>query len=489
MNTNKELDQIVSTWLDDRVVDPPHASLASAMAKVATTPQQRRRWLGRWFGRDADATRSTGVGGDTKDTDTGRTRLMFGITGVTAGAATLALIAALVVPRGDPGQPVVPAAGGGATHVVAADGSGDFTTIGEAVAAAAEGDTVLVKPGQYAEALVIDKGITIQGDGPREEVIVSFPTGMGTNEEDPDGSPFYRTLKVVDADATISGLTVAGAVPESGEFAVNILVVGGAPLLEDLDILNSTNIDAALPIIFAAHSTPVIRGSAWSGYLYTDESSGPTIEANTISGVNAIIWLNGPAEVVVRGNTFQDGASISASGGVTGVIEGNDFTEGFIGIDTGSDMLVEANTMTGLSGSLGAAIYVRDSGSKAHVVKNEVTDAATAISVIGGAEAIVEDNELVDDAIGIAWSSTAPGTIEGNAISGGVTGIVIGGGSPSVVGNSVEGASQRGVAIGSTASPSLSGNTVCGSATNVWLADNADPLVGENDICPDEPAG
>ena len=176
---------------------------------------------------------------------------------------------------------------------------------------------------------------------------------MGANEEDPDGSPFYRTLKVVGADATISGLTVAGAVPESGEFAVNILVVGGAPLLEDLDIVNSTKIDAALPIIFAAHSTPVIRGSAWSGYLYTDESSGPTIEANAISGVNAIIGLNGPAEVVVRGNTFQDGASIIASGGVTGVIEGNDFTEGFIGIETGSDMLVEANTMTGLSGSLG----------------------------------------------------------------------------------------------------------------------------------------
>ena len=487
MNTNKEIEQIVRTWLDDRAAEPPHTSLASAMAQVATTPQQRRRWLGRWLDRGRGATRGADDRGDT-DRHIGRNRIMIGITAVTAGAAALTLMATLVVPRGDSGPPVVPAAGGGATHVVAADGSGDFTTISEAVAAAAEGDTVLVAPGDYAEALVIDKDITIQGDGPRDQIVVSFPAGSGPNEMDPDGNPFYATLKVADAVATISGLTVAGAVPESGEFAVNILVVGGAPILEDLDILNSTDLDAALPIIFAAQSAPVIRGSAWSGYLVTDESSGPTIEANTISGVNAIIALNGPADVVVRDNTFQDGASISASGGVTGVITGNDFTEGFIGIDNGSDMLVEANTMTGLSGSLGAAIYVRDSGSKAHVVGNEVTDAGTAISVIGGAEAVVEDNGLVDDAIGVAWSSTATGTIEGNAISGGMTGIVIGGGSPVVSDNSVTGATRFGISIGSQATPQLSGNTVCGNGLNLMVAQGATPVLGQNDICADEPA-
>ena len=204
--------------------------------------------------------------------------------------------------------------------------------------------------------------------------------------------------------------------------------------------------------------------------------------------MTAIIGLNGPAAVVVRGNTFQDGASISASGGVTGVIEGNDFTEGFIGIENGSDMLVEANTMTGLSGSLGAAIYVRDSGSKAHVVGNAVTDAETAISVIGGADAIVEDNGLVDDTIGIAWSSTAPGTIDGNTISGGVTGIVIGGGSPVVSDNSVTGATKFGISIGSQATPQLSGNTVCGNGLNLMVAKGATPVMGQNDICPDEPA-
>ena len=138
MNTNREIEQIVRTWLDDRAADPPHASLASAMAQVATTPQQRRRWLGRWLDRGRGATRGAGDRGDT-DRHIGRNRTMIGITAVTAGAAALTLAAALVVPRGDSGPPVVPAAGGGATHVVAADGSGDFTTISEAVAAAVRG--------------------------------------------------------------------------------------------------------------------------------------------------------------------------------------------------------------------------------------------------------------------------------------------------------------------------------------------------------------
>ena len=57
MNTNKEIEPIVRTWLDDRAAEPPHTSLASAMAQVATTPQQRRRWLGRWLDRGRGATR------------------------------------------------------------------------------------------------------------------------------------------------------------------------------------------------------------------------------------------------------------------------------------------------------------------------------------------------------------------------------------------------------------------------------------------------
>ena len=59
--------------------------------------------------------------------------------------------------------------------VVDAAGGGDFTTLSAAVAAAADGDTILVRAGEYAEAapVVIDgKGLAIVGELPPPE---SFP--------------------------------------------------------------------------------------------------------------------------------------------------------------------------------------------------------------------------------------------------------------------------------------------------------------------------
>ena len=88
---------------------------------------------------------------------------MYSAMAVTAGIA----IAAVAVNVLDT-TPNQPSAGAGATHVVAVDGSGDFSTITEAVLAAVEGDTVLVRPGNYVEAIVIEKNITLEGDGPRE---------------------------------------------------------------------------------------------------------------------------------------------------------------------------------------------------------------------------------------------------------------------------------------------------------------------------------
>lgn len=56
---------------------------------------------------------------------------------------------------------------GGATWIVAADGSGDFTTLGTAVAAAVSEDSILVRPGSYSGAVIIGKELfIIATDGP-----------------------------------------------------------------------------------------------------------------------------------------------------------------------------------------------------------------------------------------------------------------------------------------------------------------------------------
>jgi pectin methylesterase-like acyl-CoA thioesterase len=69
--------------------------------------------------------------------------------------ATL-LLALTVAGAGIAGSRLLAADG---TIVVAQDGSGTYATITEAVAAANDGDTVLVKPGTYVEAVTIAKDI------------------------------------------------------------------------------------------------------------------------------------------------------------------------------------------------------------------------------------------------------------------------------------------------------------------------------------------
>ena len=90
---------------------------------------------------------------------------MLSATTLVAGVAALAIGATLVLPSDRAGSGVTPGAGTGAPYVVAQDGSGDFPTIGEALSAAVDGDMILVEPGEYVESLVIDKEVTLSGDG------------------------------------------------------------------------------------------------------------------------------------------------------------------------------------------------------------------------------------------------------------------------------------------------------------------------------------
>lgn len=73
-------------------------------------------------------------------------------------------------------------------------GPGDYATIGEAVAVARDGDTVLVRPGQYEESVTLEgKSITIQGDGDRDEIVV-----IGRSDR--------STFDLRDCSATIEGV-------------------------------------------------------------------------------------------------------------------------------------------------------------------------------------------------------------------------------------------------------------------------------------------
>ncbi|MFV2064668.1 MAG: hypothetical protein ACC726_14335, partial [Chloroflexota bacterium] len=156
LRPDPEMESQVHAWLADADLstDEAEQGLDRLLREFPVTPQARRRFLGRWFDRGEGARRRADDHDHPPDQPR-RTRLMFSATGLVAAFAVLAL-SVNVVNTTDTSPP---GASNGTEYTVAADGSGDFGTIAEAVAAAVDGDTVLVQPGTYTEAIVIDKDI------------------------------------------------------------------------------------------------------------------------------------------------------------------------------------------------------------------------------------------------------------------------------------------------------------------------------------------
>ena len=100
------------------------------------------------------------------------------------------------------------------TIIVAADGSGDVTSLGEGVAMARDGDRILVRPGTYVEVVTITQDLRIEGDGAIESIVVRATDdgpakAAGALASRPVAAPRYAIL-VHETDTTHSRLTFTG---------------------------------------------------------------------------------------------------------------------------------------------------------------------------------------------------------------------------------------------------------------------------------------
>lgn len=478
------MDGRAMAWLRSPELTPVEAEqgLDRLLSQFPVTPQVRRRFLGRWFDRGTDASRRARDHDHPHDPETRRNRLMLSATGSVSVLAVLAIGVSVVTNSGPP----TPAAGGSVTHTVAADDSGDFTTIREAVAAASVGDTVLVMPGTYRESVVIDKDITLTGTGSPEDVVLRFVSygPIRTYALEMEGETFDWTttfgLELSAASPVVSNLSVSA--PSEG---TAVVVTAGSPSLENVRILRDAKLKADegyVAFLFLGGSSPTVRGSAWDGYTAVRNGSSATIEDSTITG--STVSIDGPGESNVRRSTFS-GGDISASAGATGTIEDNEFSGGGIGVDTGSSMVIRGNTIRDASGP---AIEVRDEGTSATVEDNTITGSMTAAAVRRGTAATISGNTLTENSLGVSLES-GDATASDNTIGSGHAGIWVGTGAPALAGNSVRGMKSRGIAVMAAASPVLSGNSSCDNGTNLWVSDGATPVIDDtNEIGEDATA-
>lgn len=331
-------------------------------------------------------------------------------------AATFLLIAA-VAGAGLAGSRLLAADG---TLVVDQAGDGDYTTIGDAIAAAQDGDTILVKPGRYVEHVIIaNKDVTISGDGD-PELVVLVATGS-----DP-------ILELNESDATVSGLTLTG--PES-----HVVVQGGSPTLTDLAFID-------------------VGGSSGDGSLLFDG-----------------LIVGNRSTASITGNRFTGGGGISAIGNAAPVIENNDLRDGpTISLKSiGDGTIVRGNriygagwTAIGLYGPgkpLIAGNDIKDEGGI------EIGDAGYSAIEIGeagyyafGTDPIVRANSIAGAPIGIEIAEGAAPVVDANQIKATEFGLAFGGpGSAGMTGNRICGAKAAVSVPDGMVAPGLDGNTLC----------------------------
>jgi serine/threonine protein phosphatase PrpC len=238
-------------------------------------------------------------------TDDGAARRSRGLTsyvvvllaGIAIGAATM-YYAPVVLPLVLPGaetavvaeQPRAPR-----SLVVQQAAAAQFATIGDALAAARSGDTIIVGPGEYREAVRLRSGVTVVSEIPHRAVIRPALSGAAGPAVTVDGI----------RDARLRGFQIVG---EDARMQFGVLVLNGELELQDTRISATT--DAAIEV--------------WGGTKVT-------LRANTIAdNVGVGVRVRNGAEpsllhnVIVRnGRGRQPAPGVLLDPGASPVLVGN----------------------------------------------------------------------------------------------------------------------------------------------------------------------
>ena len=359
--------------------------------------------------------------------------------------------------------------------VVAQDGSGDYTTIAEAISVAEPGDIVQVRPGDYVEAVVVDKDITLQGDGDRASITLTAPddgptspTGIVAAWESVD-DPY--SLLVSESDALISGITFTG-----DRSAVHVL--GGSPTLEDLHFMELGGLDPGddSSLVLTGGTTALVRANTFEGggNVRVYDQSAPIIEDNLIVDGPTLAGNFGDA-AIVRNNTIRKPL-------------GNG-----IAVTNPSSVLIEGNTLELVPGYAFAlfdpAAQVRSAGGNVETYRpvyrdNQVIGGMNGLQGLPGGEHVLEGNRFTDLS-GVAIAIESDVTATGNVMTGHGTGLMITDGAPRITDNDVSDGTV-GIVVFAAADAVFSGNTACGNETNLRLVGEAEAPGGDNEICEDE---
>ncbi|MDN3222988.1 right-handed parallel beta-helix repeat-containing protein [Pseudomonas nunensis] len=334
------------------------------------------------------------------------------------------------------------------THIVDALHRGDFTTLGEALGIAKAGDRILIRPGTYREAIVIDKPLEIIGDGSLGEVVIE--------------SKGKATVKFQASMGRLSNLVLRQA--GGGKyFCVDILQ--GRLDVDGCDI-SSVNLSG---VSVRAGATPQLRrnsihGCGQSGVFLRENSSG-TFEDNKIfrNAYSNVVVTTGANPTIRRNRIYeskQSGVSIQEEG--LGIFEDNE---------------IFANERSAV---------VVGGGSNPVFRRNRLYESKiVGVRVDSGSFGIFDDNEIFSNGeSGVVVSNKAAPQLRGNDVHNNThSGVqVCFGGEPGFYRNNIRDNKQAGVFLHSDGCGLFERNSVTGNGFNGFLIKGRSKVTLNNNV-------
>ncbi len=231
------------------------------------------------------------------------------------------------------------------TLIVDASQQGDFAKISDAIKSASPGDRIMVRPGSYNEAIVLDKAVEIIGEGKREDIVISFCNYCVAMIRTPKGKFSNLTLK------QLGGKNMSCINIRAGGCEVDSCEISSAES-NGIDISGN-----AEPRIKRCH----IHHCGMAG-ISVEDSSAPVIEGNKICNVKfSGIIVRGASSPTIRKNRIYESmqGGIYIYGSSTGLILNNKIynnTYSGIAIKDGSRPIVKLNTIA-KNGHFGIEVF------------------------------------------------------------------------------------------------------------------------------------
>jgi parallel beta-helix repeat protein len=376
---------------------------------------------------------------------------------------------------------------GPSTVHIAADGSGDYPSLEEALAAVPPESTIMLDPGTYRlkHKLEIDKTISLRGAGMDKTIVVGDDATYVIRFTGPgkftlqgitfryEGTPWARVVSVKDGDIDFSDCSFTGGVRDDDENKGGSgLLISGNTSGEIADCRSEDNGLHGFDLYDDSNLTlerNTCSNNSQTGIVYWDNSGGLAKENNCLNNGNYGIDVQDQAQPILERNTCSNNSQAGIvywdnSGGLAK--ENNCLNNGYngIGVNEKAQPTLEGNTC---QGNTYQGIRF-DDNSGGVVRENQIMqNGRHGIWLGGDAAPTLESNKIKDNQEnGIAYFGNAGGTARQNEISGNL----------------------KCITVGKDANPELIDNSCNGSATSEPTFGAITFARGESDVKPVDPA-